>query len=157
MREPLFVETPAQALAVWASYRREGAEVNGRLGPRTLTNVSPLKGLEIPHAVALFVEETMGFPETESLLRASFGLTNPSRAHREPSLTPEEFESRLAIGLPREFCPPHDELCEAEFEEMARELENRALGGIEMKYRTRYPGLMREGFEQGWKGSESLA
>jgi len=155
MREPLYVETPAQALELWASYRREGVAVNRRLGPRPVGRVSPLKGLEIPHAVALFVEETKGFPAVEGLLRTSFGLSMPSRASREPSLTPEEFETYLALGLPREFRPPHEEFCEAEFEEKARELEAKALGGIERKYRSRYPGLMREGFKQGWSGPTS--
>ncbi len=150
MRESLYVETPMQAVAVWAFYRRDGVEVACHLGPQSLVRLSPLKGLEIPHAVALFVEETPGYAAVESSLRASNGLEKPFREYGGVSVTLEEFESSLALGLPREFRPPHEEFCEAEFEEMARELEASALAGIEKKYQSRYPGLIRGGFSEGW-------
>lgn len=154
MKAPLFLETPEEALAIWASYHRDGVDVSRGLGPRSLARISPLKGLEIPHAVSLFVEETPGYRTVESLLRSSYGLAAPLRQYRGPAGSLTVFENRLSLGLPREFRPPHEEFCEAEFEEMSRELETAAHADIEKKYRSRYPGLVRGGFAQGWKDSQ---
>lgn len=142
----LFVETPEEALEIWSRYRQEGVESTRRVGPRGYDRRAALVGLEIPHAVALFVEDTFGFPLAEGALRREYGLAASGKVSEDAR---GRFFLELASRLPMEFRAPHEELCEAELEEMMRASEAASGASIEERYRARYPGLMREGF--GWR------
>jgi hypothetical protein len=148
------VATAYDAVVRWYDYLMYGAvRVSGRVGPSAMVRSSPLKGLEVGHQIFNFVECTPTYED------AKLHLWIAARYERDeldqPTSRPlRRFMHELAIQLPRKFDHPRQQMSGIEKEEMDRRTDELRQAEIHERYRLRYPGLMRDGFDAGWRKGE---